>query len=224
MAAWIIMTITRIMHVTRKNIICWIMRVVFGTRMKLHYIKVVNTEPHSTRKSQEAREKRINIFLNSGFAGLIFITTIIIIIKVEQVHFYNKKRKHLPSSCFCSAILSYPIRQQKSTASKDKWSKVKKESFNSLSRQKIINVILQRRIYGGEVGGPRDPGRQHIFSPNGSPQDQGNCFRCWPLPYFRDWIRANYNLRKDYKSKFASFLEKPKFSTSKKGLKLNMSS
>ena len=34
----------------------------FGTRMKLHYIKVVNTEPHSTRKSQEAREKRINIF------------------------------------------------------------------------------------------------------------------------------------------------------------------
>lgn len=80
MAAWIIMTITRIMHVTRKNIICWIMRVVFGTRMKLHYIKVVNTEPHSTRKSQEAREKRINIFLNSGFAGLIFITTIIIVI------------------------------------------------------------------------------------------------------------------------------------------------
>lgn len=152
------------------------------------------------------------------------VTTIIIIIKVEQVHFYNKKRKHLPSSCFCSAILSYPIRQQKSTASKDKWSKVKKESFNSLSRQKIINVILQRRIYGGEVGGPRDPGRQHIFSPNGSPQDQGNCFRCWPLSYFRDWIRANYNLRKDYKSKFASFLEKPKFSTSKKGLKLNMSS
>ena len=45
MAAWIIMTITRIMHVTRKNIICWIMRVVFGTRMKLHYIKDVNTEP-----------------------------------------------------------------------------------------------------------------------------------------------------------------------------------
>ena len=190
------------------------------------------------KEESRSKGKKNQYFLNSGFAGLIFITTIIIvivssppsatiiiiIIKVKQVHFYNKKRKHLPSSCFCSAILSYPIRQQKSTASKDKWSKVTKESFNSLSRRKIINVLLQRRIYGGEVGGPRDPGRQHIFSPNGSPQDQGNCFRCWPLSYFRDWIRANYNLRKDYKSKFASFLEKPKFSTSKKGLKLNMSS
>lgn len=120
MAAWIIMTITRIMHVTRKNIICWIMRVVFGTRMKLHYIKVANAEEFDKEVSKSTG-KRINIFLNSGFAGLIFVTTIIIIINnAGQVYFYNKKRKHLPRSCFCSTILSYPIRQRKATASKDK--------------------------------------------------------------------------------------------------------